>query len=405
MSFIKKESYKMRALDSHMIQCLSIGFFLLLSTNASPTSTPSDPYFRGFVKTPVVATELTDRPYRTWMIPSLPHPDRLTYASNHGLLVYQCQSNPTDEESDLTFCFIDFREPVLTERMLPLPKQKTTRLFLGGPRAVSGDWVLGISGWKSDTYRAFHLKTGKQLIVGKIRKTPVDHPVGPFATIADHRVVWVDEYRDKTGRRNAIKLFDLNTHRAKTLFEVPPVHEVDQVALEKNLLVYSLVDLKDQESKGEVASDIYLYNLTTKTHTRLSQTKHASQPDIAWPYVVWKTGVFFGVSGIYLYNGETKTGTELIQATRGTSPIRSYEFPFISKEGVAWHGLDSDRRVVLYHPKTKTEEVLAKAGWTVSLAGHYLTWESDNEKDPSCTAPKKKDCLYFTDLSVPNRKQ
>lgn len=402
--FFTSINWRNRAL-ANPLAILGFGFYLSLTCFASAKpSTPAPlPYWRGFLKTPVKPVEVFDRPYRTWMLSSTPHPVGIPYASRQGLLVYRCRIHPKDEESLETICFIDFKEATLSERMLRPPKNETKRLRLGGIRNVDGDFVLGLAGEKNNTFRVLHLRTGKQVIVGKIKQAPVDHPVGPFATIEGGRVVWVDEYKDKkTGRRNAVRLFDLQTRKTQTLFEVPPLHEVDQVALEGNRLLYSLVDVKDQLTQGVVDSDIYLYDLTSNQHTQITQTGWASQPSIAWPYLVWKTAIFFPGGGIYVYNAETKEGKEVVTATERTLPSRQYRFPRVSSAGATWIGDDSDRRVVLYHPKTQRQEVLGEKGWVVSLGGSYITWMSDQQNDPACPAPKEKGCLFFSDLSAPS---
>ncbi len=345
----------------------------------------------------VVKKELNDYPYKTWMITDTPRQFLSSYATSQGFLVYQCTADPTEKELLRSICWIDLKEAEPKEHILHVPKGYEDQPVL---RGIDGEWILFYTEGRI-VFKVANLRTGEEVFVGRITLgKQVDNPVGPFGAIAGGKVVWVDEYDDKTGRRNAVKEFDLKSRTTKTLFEAPVVHEIDHVAVEGNRVVYSLVNLKDRKTLG-VDSDIYLYDIDKKKHTRLSKTKFASQPEIHWPYVVWKTGIHFVGGGIYVYNAETKQGKEIKEVEDSKIPLRyhTYQFPYISEHGVTWSAVGRGE-VEVYSPKDKKMKVkLYKESVCMYISGKYIAWITHGEK--SCPHNEKLGCIMVTDLSKP----
>ncbi len=379
--------------------CSVVTFFI--SAEMSDAKPSFHSYWKGFASSPIRATPIQNRPYAAWMVATTPHMDEHLYGevSSRGEFIYWCKLKAHSKTGPNTICLINFTEPVLKERIL-LDKRREPRVI--GYHAISGDWILLVT--THHEFTLLNLKTGKQLFVGKVQIGRVENEVGPFGTIYGNKVVWVDEYLDPLKRRrNAVMLFDIPTRKTKTLFEVPPDFEIDHVALEGERLVYSLVDLRKEYFQGIVDSDVHLYEIETGKHTQLSHTKEASQPEIAWPYIVWKTSLHFNSGGVYLYNAETQEGKELAKANLDSLPPFRYDFPRISPAGVTWKKL-GDGPVPLYHPVTQTKEIMDPDGGLPSISGLYMTWVSGSK--PTCPRPEKhSDCLFFSDLSKPNPQQ
>ncbi len=356
-------------------------------------------YWKGFATAKMGVVPVEGRPYKTWMVVHEPHPGRSLYVkvSSRGELLYFCQKDPHKEEGPNDLCLVNMNEPVPKERIL-LDRNKKNERDITRYQAIEGDWLLLLTNHQE--FKLRNLKTGAWVFVGKVQIKSVDNEMGPFSNMSGNKVVWVDEYIDKkTGRRNAVKLFDIKTRKTKTLFEAPSDYDIDHVALDGNHLVYSLVDLRERMTKGIVHSNVYYYDISKNTHLQLKHDGSASQCEIAWPYVAWKTSVLYNWGGIYLYNIETGKGKELVQGKTQFIPPEGYHFPHISNVGVVWDRAEWGFPVYLYNLTTKTKETMDPKGTLPSLSGHYMSWRSHS--DPRCPGTEDDLCTFFSDLSAP----
>lgn len=158
---------------------------------------------------------------------------------------------------------------------------------------ISGDWLLYMDGTDlNDTtwqVRAKNRVSGAEQVLFDSEGRAISQ-LGPWYDIEGDWVVWSNVLLDENGECNPaiLGLINLRTGEKQELDRACSKDNYAWFfpAISNNIVV---VERDFPDSKG-LASNIYLFDLTDGTRRQLTTTGTASEPDISYPWVVWKVG-------------------------------------------------------------------------------------------------------------------
>lgn len=226
---------------------------------------------------------------------------------------------------------------------------------------ICADWEI----------KAINIETKKIIDIdyGKVRPSQLNMEgvatlMGPMLSSSGTKIAWTTFELDETNHGIAVvRSYDLSSNKSVLIDQNgQPLEEFGHPKIDGNLVVYD---------KGHIVQGIgregtvYIKNLSTNESQEIESGMGVCEPCIKYPYVAWNSG-----NRIKIYNIETKTITKISGNSVGWTPS-------INAQYVSWLGNDQAAAAVCLYKLPSGPAFKVFAGRTVlggTLSGNLLSW-------------------------------
>lgn len=152
---------------------------------------------------------------------------------------------------------------------------------------------------------AKNLATGRETIID--REEDANFPAPPSVALSGDNLVWSPLRKiDDDTVKSYVMLYNLADGRTETIVETTWPESLEYVDIDGDRVVWS----KKSAAGGGQRADVFLYDLTARELTQVTDDGYSEQPQIEGDYLVWRQG-FGDIGPIIIHNLETGERVQL----------------------------------------------------------------------------------------------